>query len=145
MTKRAINSEVNSKVGSSLSPASKCPTKAEVIATGKATVSGYENNQLIDLDSVNRIIEYFTITFKYSTTAIEVGLIPMTTLKFDNAATAQLIMRGTASNTYQVKGEKGKTVKIAAITSNYGYQGISVGDTFLMNKDYTVNVVVGGI
>jgi hypothetical protein len=60
--KRATNSEVNSKIGSSLTPSTKCPTKAEVVATGKGTVSSYSDSQLVDLDNVNK--NSIVITFR---------------------------------------------------------------------------------
>ena len=54
-TKRATNSEVNSKVGSSLTPSAKCPTRKEIVDTGKATVLelGSADNKLVSIDSVN--------------------------------------------------------------------------------------------
>ena len=62
MSKRATNSEVNSKIGSSLTPAAKCPTKKEIVATGKGTVSGYSDNQLVDLSSVTK--KNIVVTFR---------------------------------------------------------------------------------
>jgi hypothetical protein len=54
MGKLATWAEVNSRVGSGGTPAGKCPTKAEVLATGKATVAGsYASNQLVQLVDVN--------------------------------------------------------------------------------------------
>ena len=62
MSKRATNSEVNSKIGSSLTPSAKCPTKAEIVNTGKGVVSGYSNNQLVDLASVSK--KSIVVTFR---------------------------------------------------------------------------------
>lgn len=62
MGKIATNSDVNSKIGSSLTPAAKCPTKKEIVATGKGTVSGYSDNQLVDLSSVTK--KNIVVTFR---------------------------------------------------------------------------------
>lgn len=65
MSKIITNSETNSKVGSSLSPSAKCPTKSEILATDKAEVIGlYSNNQCIQDANVSKKIETFKLTFR---------------------------------------------------------------------------------
>ena len=55
MGKIATWSEINSKVGTSGSPSNKCPTKSEILATGKVSISGnYLNNQLVQLEDITR-------------------------------------------------------------------------------------------
>lgn len=68
MAKMATNGEVNSKIGSSLSPASKCPTKKVITDTGIANVSGtYSDTQLVDLANVSKLSTLYLSNFKVGT------------------------------------------------------------------------------
>lgn len=63
MGKIATWSDVNSKIGTSGSPSSKCPTKNEILATDKAVISGsYSTQQLVDINNITkkRIINTYT-------------------------------------------------------------------------------------
>lgn len=63
MGKIATNSDVNSKVGSSLSPDAKCPTKTEIQNTGKASISGiYSNVQCVQSVDISKPV--FRLTFR---------------------------------------------------------------------------------
>lgn len=62
MGKIATNSDVNSKVGSSLSPNTKCPTRTEIQNTGKANISGiYAPVQCVQVGDISKPV--FTINF----------------------------------------------------------------------------------
>lgn len=56
MSKIATNSEANAILGSSLSPANKCPVYSDLIAAGMKAVSGYSSNQLVQLDDIESIV-----------------------------------------------------------------------------------------
>lgn len=55
MAKMASWGEINAKLGSTIgSPANRCPTKAMIEATGKATVTAsYASNQLVPISAVS--------------------------------------------------------------------------------------------
>lgn len=54
MAKMATWTEVNAKVGSEGTPANQCPAKADILATGRATVGeAYTNNQLVPLNAIS--------------------------------------------------------------------------------------------
>lgn len=79
MGKIATNSEVNSKVGSSLSPAVKCLTKSEILATGVAVINGtYLNSQTVQLDDISKkpaelskVVEIISLNQTYSYVSLE--------------------------------------------------------------------------
>ena len=55
MGKIAKWSEVNSRIGSSGNPPNKCPTKSEIVTTGKGVVKGsYSNEQAVQLEDISK-------------------------------------------------------------------------------------------
>ena len=137
-TKRATNSEVNSKVGSSLSPSVKCPTRKEIVDTGKATVLelGSADNKLVSIDSVNiKVTPEFSIILSDSLasyTISQTGYQPIdgTHMMFMGGITAKLkagqTLSGGTMDTFAfnkavyVKSTSGSTTLIPASSVKRG-------------------------